>query len=330
MVPTAIVAVSRSSPRFVQTELPDVGSQGNPVKEVVRNLSPFYTTEGGAAYQGDAGELLKEVADESIQLVITSPPFALIRKKPYGNVESERYVDWFMEFSDELKRVLTRDGSLVIDIGGAWRSGAPVKSTYQFELLLELTKDDRFYLAQDFYWWNPARLPSPAEWVNVRRVRAKDAVDTVWWLSKSTSPKADNNRVLTKYSVHQERLFKNGVKSTVRPSGHPITQHFLNVNKGAIPSTLLRIANTDSNSAYLQRCRATHSPPHPARFPRKLPEFFINFLTDPNDVVLDPFAGSNMTGWVAEKEKRRWIAFELDEGYLKNSKLRWGSHAPEP
>lgn len=290
---------------------------------------PSYFTAAGAMYEGDATDLLRSLKDESIQLIFTSPPYALIRKKPYGNEEAEKYVEWFMKFANELRRVLTPDGSLVIDIGGAWRNGHPIKSTYQFQLLLELTKEDQFYLAQDFYWWNPARLPSPAEWVNVRRVRVKDAVDTIWWLSKTRDPKADNSRVLTEYSIHQRRLFENGVKSTTRPSGHEISQSFLNENEGAIPSNFIRQANTDSNSLYLRRCRETGQAPHPARFPRQLPEFFIKFLTEPKgpgrqaDIVLDPFAGSNMTGSVAGDLGRRWVSFEIDRAYVENSKLRW-------
>ena len=293
---------------------------GNPLAAVVRGSEPTYFTAAGAAYLGDAGELLPRVEGESVQLILTSPPFALIRKKPYGNVASEKYADWFMNFADELRRVLTPDGSLVIDLGGAWWNGSPVKSTYQFELLLKLTKRNRFYLAQDLYWWNPSRLPSPAEWVNVRRVRVKDAVNTIWWLSKSPHPKANNSRVLTEYSRSQRLLFENGVKPAVRPSGHEMSQNFLNQNGGAIPSNLLKIANTDSNSRYLRRCREAGQPPHPARFPRQLPEFFIRMLTDregagvPGDIVLDPFAGSNMTGWVSQSEGRRWISFETDAG----------------
>lgn len=304
----------------------DDSPRANPVAYAFEPKAPkpSYFTGGGAAYCGDAGGLLTHVRSESVQLIFTSPPYALIRKKPYGNAESEGYVKWFMEFSEELRRVLTPTGSLVVDIGGAWRNGHPIKSTYQFELLLALTKNDRFFLAQDFYWWNPARLPSPAEWVNVRRVRVKDSVENIWWLSKTTDPKANNRQVLQEYSVHQKRLFESGVKSTTRPSGHEISQNFLNENGGAIPSNMLRIANTDSNSHYLQRCRRAGVAPHPARFPRQLPEFFVRFLTDRGDLVLDPFAGSNMTGWVAETERRRWISFDLSEEYVENSKLRWG------
>lgn len=293
-----------------------------PAAQLVADARPYYATGAGAAYLGDSAELLKKVKSESIQLIFTSPPFALIRKKPYGNVEQEQYVEWFLEFSNELKRILKPDGSLVIDLGGSWVQGAPIKSTYQFELLLALTK--KFNLAQDFYWWNPARLPSPAVWVNIRRVRVKDAVDTIWWLSKSKIPKADNRRVLTPYSDRQLELFEDGVVETTRPSGHEITEKFTIDNGGAIPGNFLRIANTDSRSRYLQNCRVAGVKPHPARFPRGLPEFFIRFLTDSRtDVVMDPFAGSNMTGWVAEKNKRRWIAFEIDETYLGQSRLRW-------
>lgn len=293
----------------------------NPVGSVVKGIDPFYTTKKGATYTGDSSDLLRHIKSDSIQLIMTSPPFALVRKKPYGNVEAEQYVAWFMEFSDELKRVMKPDGSLVIDIGGSWQNGSPIKSMYQFELLIALTK--KFHLAQDFYWWNPARLPSPAEWVNVRRIRVKDAVDTVWWLSKTKDPKADNRRVLQPYSESQKDLIKNGVKSTTRPSGHEITQNFTKAHRGSIPSNCLRIANTDSNSKYLQRCRKRGIPPHPARFPLQLPDFFVRFLTDPGDIVLDPFAGSNVTGWVAESRKRKWISFEIDENYLETSKLRW-------
>ena len=294
----------------------------NPVFEVVFNSFPYYSTEWGSAYFGDSGKLLSKVKSESIQLIFTSPPYALGREKPYGNVQQERYVDWFLEFADDLKRILKPDGSLVIDIGGAWINGYPVKSTYQFELLLALSK--KFYLAQDFYWWNPARLPSPAEWVNVRRVRAKDAVDTIWWLSKTQNPKADNRRVLQPYSEHQKRLIKGKVKKTTRPSGHSITDNFATDNGGSIPSNWLVIANTDSNSYYMRRCRQLGVSPHPARFPSRLPDFFIKFLTsNPDDIVLDPFAGSNMTGYVAEKNKRKWISFEIEEKYVINSKLRW-------
>lgn len=288
----------------------------------IMHAQPFHKTKLGKAYLGDALQLIRAVPDESVNLIVTSPPFALRRKKEYGNVPASEYVDWFEQFTNDFWRVLASDGSLVIDIGGSWNRGTPTRSLYHFELLLRLCKK-RFYLAQEFYWYNPARLPSPAEWVTVRRMRVKDAVDPVWWLSKSPFPKADNRLVLKEYSTSMVELLKNGYRPKRRPSGHDISSNFSVNNGGAIPPNLLSIANTESNSYYLTKCREAGLPPHPARFPIALPAFFIRFLTDKGDTVLDPFAGSNVTGEAAEKLGRNWIAFELREEYLAGSRFRF-------
>lgn len=287
----------------------------------IQNWSPYYTTNHGAAYLGDAIEALKDIPDDSVQLIMTSPPFALTRKKEYGNVDADKYVAWFMKFAEGFKRVLKEDGSFVLDIGGSWIPGAPKRSLYHFELLLELGK--LFHLAQDFYWYNPSKLPSPAEWVTVRRIRVKDAVNMVLWFSKTEHPKADNKKVLKPYSDSMLELLERGYKPKLRPSGHDISDKFNKNHGGAIPPNLLEIANTESNSYYLAKCREVGIKPHPARYPASLPEFFIKFLTDENDLVLDPFAGSNVTGEVAEKLKRRWIAIELREEYLVSSRFRF-------
>ncbi len=287
------------------------------------NTEPFYTTQHGAAYLGDALTYLRQMDCESVDLIVTSPPFALKRKKEYGNVDAKDYLSWFMNFAIEFKRILKNEGSLVIDIGGTWTKGQPTRSLYHFELLISLCRVLEFHLAQEFYWYNPSKLPSPAEWVTVRRIRVKDAVDPIWWLSKTKNPKASNRHVLKPYSDSMKKLLKDGYKAKLRPSGHDISENFSKDNRGAIPSNLLSIANTDSNSTYLRQCRQHDIKPHPARFPHGLPEFFIKFLTDSDDLVVDPFAGSNITGQVAETLSRRWLAFELAEEYLEASKFRF-------
>ena len=283
----------------------------------------FYTTNLGKAWCGDSLKLLPEIEDESIDLIITSPPFALTRKKEYGNESEDLYVDWFMGFAGQLHRILKNDGSFILDLGGSYKPGFPVRSIYMFELLVRLVKETGFYLAQEFYHYNPSRLPAPAEWVNVRRIRVKDSVNVVWWLSKSKNPKADNRKVLRPYSESMEKLLKNGFQAKKRPSGHDISENFSKDNGGAIPPNLLEIANTESNSLYQKKCRKAGIKIHPARFHYKFAEFFIKFLTDENDLVFDPFAGSNTTGHVAECLKRRWIASELNEEYLLGSKFRF-------
>jgi site-specific DNA-methyltransferase (cytosine-N4-specific) len=253
---------------------------------------------------------------------MTSPPFALIKKKEYGNEDSEEYIDWFMKFVPHFKQILEPSGSLVIDIGGTWIKGLPVKSTYQYKLLLKLCENG-FYLAQDFYHYNPAKLPTPAEWVTIRRLRAKDAVNNVWWLVLDPFADADNKRVLKPYSESMVNLIKNGYKPNLRPSGHDISDKFQKDNGGAIPPNLIEIANTESNSFYLKKCKEENIKPHPARFPIELPDFFIKYLTNENELVIDPFAGSNVTGEASEKLNRKWMGIELNYEYIVGSKFRF-------
>lgn len=287
-------------------------------RKVLRDAE-WYRTPHGTAYCGDSLELLPAIPDESVQAIITSPPFALRRKKRYGNPPEHEYVEWFLEFAKEFKRVLKRDGSLVIEIGGAWLKRSPTRSIYQFELLVALVRKAGFHLAEDFYWVNTAKLPTPVQWVNVERIRVKDAVTPIWWLSKTEKPKADNRRILKPYSASMQKLFRLGYNDGRRPSGHVIGGNFGTNNGGAIPPNLLETSNTTSKDPYQAYCREHGLEIHPARFPRELPDFFVRFLTDPGDLILDPFAGSNVTGAIAEELEREWVAFELNPAYLEGS-----------
>lgn len=287
---------------------------------------PIYTTLWGKAYVGDSLDMMSALPDESIDLVMTSPPFALQRKKEYGNEDQEDYVKWLLLFAGPIKRILKPTGSFVLDLGGAYLRGRPVRSLYNFRVLLSLCDEFGFNLAEEFFWYNPAKLPSPIEWVNKRKIRAKDAVNTVWWLSKTDFPKANVQSVLVPYSARMKKLLEDSEKfysPKKRPSGHDISKRFGEDNGGSIPSNLLQIPNTESNSAYLRSCQKFGIKPHPARFPEKLPGFFINFLTEPGDTVLDIFAGSNTTGAAAEHAGRHWIAFEKERDYLAASAFRF-------
>ena len=287
---------------------------------------PMYRTNLGRAYVGDALELLSLVDDASVDLVVTSPPFALQRQKEYGNREQDSYVDWLLPFCEQVYRILKPTGSFVLDLGGAYVKGRPVRSLYNYRVLIRLCDEMDFRLAEEFFWHNPSKLPSPIEWVNKRKIRVKDSVDTIWWLSKTDFPKADVRHVLTPYSERMRKLLEDAdsfYTPKKRPSGHAIGKSFSNENGGAIPPNLLQISNSDSNSLYLRLCKSAGTKPHPARFPELLPSFFINFLTEPEDVVLDIFAGSNTTGSVAEAAGRKWIAFELHADYLAASVFRF-------
>ena len=318
-----------------------------------RASSPIYRTSLGATYCGDSARILRSrpflAQRGNVQLAFTSPPFPLNTKKTYGNLQGQAYIRWFASFAPLLRKLLTKDGSIVIEIGNAWLPGEPVMSTHVLEAFLRFLHKGDLHLCQEFIWYNPARLPSPIEWVNKERIRVKDAFTRIWWMAPTTRPKADNRKVLREYSPSMKRLIETGkYNAGPRPSQHLIgAESFRADNGGAIPSNvgdtealpsldvaitpkrfadllagadnLLKAANTVSSDDYRKFCLDRRAPVHPARMPRTLVDFFIRFLTDEGDTVLDPFAGSNTTGAVAESLDRRWLSVEADWAYAAHS-----------
>ncbi len=317
----------------VTRQVPFAFGETSPPEALLRDHHPIYSTERGAAFVGDSLDLLGTLPDDSVNLVFTSPPYALHFKKEYGNASKDEYVAWFLPFARQILRVLRPDGSFVLNIGGSYNKGEPTRSVYHFRLMLELIDRVGFYLAQECFWYNPAKMPMPAEWVTVRRVRIKDSVECVWWFSKTPHPKANNRRVLKPYSADMIRLNQRGVRAAKRPSGHNIRDTFDQVDAGgAIPGNLvepasaddlLKFGNNAANDGYTRRCKEAGIKIHPARFPSALPDFFIRLTTEEGDLVVDPFAGSNTTGAVAEGLARRWLGFELSKEYLEASRFRF-------
>ena len=288
-----------------------------------------YYTKKGKCVVGDSLELLNTLQDGSVNLIVTSPPFALLRQKSYGNLAQDEYVDWLCKFGAIVFQKLSDNGSFVVDLGSAYNRGNPTYSLYQFRVLIKMCDEIGFHLAQPFYWHNPSALPAPIEWVNKRKMRAKNSVNTVWWLSKTEWPKADVRKVLTPYSSRMQHLIHNPddflkEKDTERPSGHIMNKDsWAKDNGGAIPPNLLQYSNCESNSQYLRYCKAVGVKGHPARFPSSLPEFFIKLLTEENDLVVDIFGGSNTTGQVAENLNRKWLSIELSKEYVAASVFRF-------
>jgi DNA modification methylase len=280
-------------------------------------------------YEGKIEQFLNSEAGRRlrgrVQLIFTSPPFPLNRKKRYGNLNGAAYSKWLADLAPSLISLLCPNGSIVIEVGNAWEPGRPVMSVLAMQSLLEFMKSGRLNLCQQFVCDNPARLPSPAQWVNVERIRVKDSFTHVWWMAPSDRPKADNRRVLKEYSKAMQRLLKSGkYNSGSRPSQHNIGEtSFLTNNGGAIPANCLSFSNTSASQDYLEYCRDNDLKAHPARMPSGLAEFFINFLTDKGDIVLDPFAGSNTTGAVAESLKRKWISVEPSPDFIAGSIARF-------
>lgn len=291
--------------------------------------SLFYTTNRGMMYLGNCEQIIpKYIRSEkgrNIDLIFTSPPFPLNRAKRYGNMTGEEYLKWFSNLAPLFCDILADNGSIVIEIGNAWEKGMPVHSTLPIETLLKFREKGHLYLCQEFIHYNPSALPAPIEWVNKRRVRVKDAFTRIWWLSKTPNPKADNKQVLEQYSKQMQKLIKKkSYNAGRRPSEHVIGDNSFTLNNGgAIPANVIIAANTTSKGSYFSYCKEKKLDIHPARMPREVPEFFIKFLTKENDLILDPFAGSNMTGAVAEQLNRNWIGIEINEVYASGSKGRF-------
>jgi len=308
-------------------------------KVATRPVSPFlgrptsnvaYATKWGRMLHGKSDEIMDDGSlsrfESKINLIFTSPPFPLNRKKRYGNETGDNYIQWLCKFGPLFKKMLTCDGSIVIEMGNSWEPGMPIMSTVALRALLELQSKNDLHLCQEFIWQNPAKLPSPAQWVNVERIRVKDSFTKLWWMSPNGKPKANNQRVLQAYSQAMKDLLKKGAYNAgKRPSEHQIGEtSFLKDNGGAIPSNVLTYANTLSADPYQIYCRRKKFHPHPARMPIELAKFFIKFLTDPGDIVLDPFGGSNTTGAAAEGLERYWISIEAEKDYIKSSRGRFG------
>lgn len=304
-----------------------------------------YQTDRGKMFHGLTEDALRHAKlagwKKKVQLIFTSPPFPLQREKKYGNLTGESYSDWLAAYAPIWSEFLTPDGSIVIEVGNGWNPGSPTMSTTALRALLAFQEAANLHLCQEFICYNPARLPTPAEWVTVRRIRVKDSFTRVWWLSPTPNPKADNRKVLTEYSDSMKKLLNRGTyNGGKRPSQHHVGhESFLTNNGGAIPPNVLvppeaeslplevlPIANTASRGRYRQRCKEEGQTLHPAVMPELLVEFFIQFLTDEGDTVMDPFAGSNTTGAVAERLDRRWLGIEASPEYVESSRLRFAEH----
>ena len=198
-------------------------------------------------------------------------------------------------------------------------------STLPLESLMAIQSKSDLNICQQFVWHNPGKLPGPATWVNIKRERITDSFTHIWWFSPTTRPKSNNRNVLQPYKPAMEKLISGrSYNYGSRPSGHTISETgFAQDNGGSIPPSTLIFSNTGFDTDYRAWCKAREIPQHPARMPISLADFFIKFLTEKNDLVLDPFGGSCTTGKSAENLDRRWICVEPDSIYLEGAKGRF-------
>lgn len=279
----------------------------------------------GRAFQTSIEDFLDSSTGKNLKgkvnLILTSPPFPLVAPKKYGNAVGDEYRQWLCSLAPRLADLLTPNGSLVMEIGNVWCKGSPEMSVLPLQTLIDFATAGNLVVCQQMICHNTARLPSPAPWVTVRKIRLKDSYTHVWWYSRTPYPKSDNQRALQPYSDAMRQLLARGTYNPgERPSEHKVSEDgFLTDRGGSIRASVFSLGNTSSPKSYRDYCELNGVSPHPARMQSQLVEILVNLLTEPGDLVFDPFGGSNTTGAVSQSLGRRWIVTEKQTDYLLGS-----------
>lgn len=254
-------------------------------------------------YAGDVRCMLGMLDDNSVDLVVTSPPYAERRKKAYGGIAVEKYVEWFLPISAELRRVLNPTGSFVLNIKEGTHDGE--RQTYVYELALALCKQGWLFV-DEMIWHKTNPFPTG------NKKRLKDGFERCYHFAKTKKfkffPDAVRTKSTSKWAGDNERRKNKGAHRTTNGSGMNMSRRV--VGDLVRPSNVVTMPSSSINIG------------HPAVFPVGLPEFFIRLMTEEGDVVLDPFMGSGTTALVARGLGRRYVGVELSEEYLWDSAKR--------
>ena len=249
---------------------------------------------------GDCKEILKELPENTIDLIITSPPYADQRKSTYGGIPPKKYVEWFLPISKELFRVLNPSGSFILNIKERVVSGE--RSTYVMELILEMRKQG--WLWTEEYIWHKKNC-YPGKWPN----RFRDAWERLLHFNKSRDFNMHQEKVMIPVGEWAKTRLKNLSKTDKTRDESKVGSGFgknisnwLNRDQ-AYPTNVLHLATECNNKN------------HSAAFPEALPEWFIKLFTQPGDTVLDPFMGSGTTNFVAQRMNRNSIGIEIKKEY---------------
>jgi len=260
---------------------------------------------------GDCLELMKTIADNSVDMVFTSPPYADRRKNTYGGIPEDRYLEWFKPIAIEIKRVLKPTGSFFLNIKPHTNKGE--RSLYVFELVIMLKKELGFLFVEEYCWTKNA-FPGSL------KGRFKNAFEPVYHFTKGNPNQITFNPIACGTPIKEESIARTYRKQCGAPkNGSGMTgMNTTNIrNLGlARPSNVINVNNVSNQFSDKQL--------HPATFPEGLVEFFVKSFTNEGDVVLDPFGGSGTVGLTCVKTKRQFILMEKKEQYFELIKKRMG------
>ena len=294
-------------------------------------LVEVYRNDNGYLLCGDCLQEMKNIPDNSVDLVFTSPPYSDIKKHHQSEiddnyvhgVDENQYPDWICNVSKEICRVLKPSGSFVLNLNSYYIRGTYGKrSLYVFKSLIKIAEQSGLTFAQDLIYVKLCPIPCT---LATKYFRFRDATEYLFWFVKDTrKTKIRIERILWKISksslesiTRKAKCFKNN--RMLNPSGHSTNyQHAYETmleKDGVTPMNYVVLSNAQPMDIKLQNIFKEFNISHPARFPIVLPEYFIHALTDENDVVLDPFVGSGTTLLAADKLNRRWIGIDISEKY---------------
>ncbi len=285
--------------------------------------------KSGGIFRGNSADLLECLPDNSVNLVVTSPPYADKREESYATVPSEKYVDWFMPIAREIKRSLKDDGSFVLNIKEHVKNGQ--RSTHVLDLVKRM-QEDGWQWNETYIWAKENSYPTKP----VKRL--KDQFEYVYHFTKTNTFKFRPERVMVEGSPDTCARYQRGINEAIKYKWANFIERDKNDNYRrdvkklaskcvdgktmVYPGNVLKF-NVGSN-------RSVNGIHHPAMFPKKLPSFFIDLMTDPGDTVLDPFAGFGTTNIVAKERCRETIGFDLKEEYVDIANERLAGTVTNP
>jgi len=288
-----------------------------------------FSTNLGIAILGSCDTVFTAI-DSPITLVITSPPYALARARQYGNPTEPEYVDWICRTLEPVIKNLVPGGSICLNVSNdIFMPKSPSRSMYCERLLIAL--NDRFglHLMDRLIWENPQKPPGPIQYASLARTQLNVAYEPVYWLTNDPSRvKSNNRRVLQAHTEKHLALIKSGGEqreASYSDGAYRIREgSFANPTDGRIPRNILRYGHRCASQSAYKRAAVAHGlPVHGAPMPLKLAQFLVEFLSEPGDVVAEPFAGSFTTPLAAELLGRRWMATDCIAEFVIGGALRF-------
>lgn len=290
----------------------------------MEDINIIGTLQYDKIYHGDCAEVMKTFPNNSIDLIVTSPPYA--DQRSYGKevtiTTPNEYIDWFKPIAIQIKRVLKNTGSFILNINDKVVDGE--QSLYVFKLVICLCEEIGFRLVRDYIWFNPATAPNI--YSTGKFGRTKKSHEYCFWFSVGEEWTFNLDSIRKPYGPDMQKYLEGKGKGNRRTNTRPSTHNFncekvWNDNGGSDPGSVIEIANTSSNDIFFKQCKELGIT-HPARFPIKLAEFFIKAGSNENDVVLDPFSGSGTTCVAADGLGRHWIGIDANEDFCQLSQNR--------